>query len=524
MPSLLHIKEMGGEIGLDIMKLRMENIVKEFPGVRALNNVTITVRQGEILSIVGENGAGKSTLMKILSGVYPHGEYAGQIVVDEEPKRFQAPSDAEKAGIAMIYQELNPFFDLSIAENIFLGVYPRKKKGIVDWSLLYRQAEQILGKLGLQIEVRMSMRQLGTSRQQLVAIARALARNASILVLDEPTSSLTQNEQETLFNLLRLLKDEGKSIIYISHKLDEIFQLADRIIVLRDGTNAGAFKVKEVTSDIIVKAMIGRDIREMFPQNKAAKQETVLEVKNLNIRHTYANKELIENISFRVRKGEILGIAGLVGSGRSEILNSIFGSYKGFYKAEVWIEGKKVNIKGPLQARLAGIGLLTEDRRKSGIIGIMGIDFNITLPTLRKIAQHFRINKRKEERIAGKFVADLRIKTPSVKTHVENLSGGNQQKVVIAKWLNTVPKVLLLDEPTRGIDIGAKVEIYHLMNRLAEEGMSIVWVSSELPELLAISDRVIVLKDGAIRGEFNRDEATQEKVMAIATGSSKLSG
>jgi D-xylose transport system ATP-binding protein len=500
----------------------MENIVKQFSGVRALNNVSITVNEGEIVALVGENGAGKSTLMKVLSGVYKYGEYEGKIIIDENEQKFLAPAGAEKAGVEMIYQELNPFLDLSIAENIFMGIFPEKGMGIIDWAKMYSSSEELLAKIDFKFDVRRSLRNLGASQQQLVAIARALARNASILVLDEPTSSLTAGELEKLFELLNLLKSEGKSIIYISHRLDEIFKIADRIYVLRDGNNVGEFATNETTSDVIVRTMIGRDIKDMYPQNQAVKGEVVLKVKDMTILHPYANKELVNGISFNVRKGEIVGIAGLVGSGRSEILNSIFGSYKGLYSAEVFIDSKKVSIKSPLDARVVGIALLTEDRRKNGIIGIMGVDANITLPTLKKITKNFIINKFEEKKVANKFVQDLRIKTPTVKTLVSNLSGGNQQKVVISKWLNTVPKVLLMDEPTRGIDVGAKVEIYQLMNKLTEQGIAIIWVSSEIPELLAISDRILVLRDGAIKGEFTRDEATQETVMMIATGSNKV--
>jgi D-xylose transport system ATP-binding protein len=497
----------------------MEHISKAFSGVPALRNVDFRVKKGEVAALIGENGAGKSTLMKVLSGVYKYGEYSGDIFINGAKAKFSSPSDAENAGVSMIYQELSPFLDLSIAENIYMGNYPTNLGRTVDWTKLYDMSKKLLETLGLDYDVKMALRRLGASQQQLVAIARALARDSAILVFDEPTSSLTSSETRNLFGIIKNLRDRGKSVVYISHKLDEIFAVADRIDVLRDGENSGEFEIGKCEAKDIIKSMIGRDISQMYPVNNAKKGAVVMEVKNLNVRHPYVpDKKLIDDVGFSVREGEILGLVGLVGSGRTEILNSIFGSHKGNYSREQILEGKKTEIKNPYEARNARMALITENRRFNGIVGIMGIDTNITLPYLKSVQTSLIIDKKKETGIAAKYVEELRIKCSSVKMRLEYLSGGNQQKVVLSKWLNTSPRVLLMDEPTRGIDVGSKVEIYEIMNKLAESGIAIVWASSEMPEILAVSDRVLVLYDGTIRGQFSRGEADQEKILALASG------
>jgi D-xylose transport system ATP-binding protein len=496
----------------------MERVSKTFSGVPALTNVDFRVKKGEVAALVGENGAGKSTLMKILSGVYKYGEYGGGIFINGGEAKFSSPSDAENAGVSMIYQELSPFLDMSIAENIYMGNYPTNFGG-VHWAKLYDMSKKLLETLGLDYDVKMTLRRLGASQQQLVSIARALARDSAILVFDEPTSSLTNSETRNLFGIIKNLRDSGKSVVYISHKLDEIFAVADRINVLRDGENAGEFETGRCEAKDIIKSMIGRDISQMYPVNKAKKGAVVMEVKNLTVGHPYVpDKKLIDGIDFSVREGEILGLVGLVGSGRTEILNSIFGSHKGNHSHELILEGKKTEIKNPYEARNARMALITENRRFNGIVGIMGIDTNITLPYLKSVQRSFVIDKRKEAGTAAKYVEELRIKCSSVKMRLEYLSGGNQQKVVFSKWLNTSPRILLMDEPTRGVDVGSKVEIYEIMNKLAESGIAIVWASSEMPEILAVSDRILVLYGGTIKGQFSRGEADQEKILALASG------
>ncbi len=497
--------------------LEMKNIDMYFPGVHALKSVSLGIKRGEVVALLGENGAGKSTLMKILSGVYNN--YEGEIYIDGSLRRFSDPGDAEKSGVAMIYQELNPFLDLSIAENIYLNRLPKTKLKSIDWKKLYKSAAEVVTRLGMNADVRVTMRSLGASEQQLVAIARALVSNSSIFILDEPTSSLTEKETQQLFNVINEIKSSGKCIIYISHKLDEIFRIADKTVVLRDGNNVGECSATVENSDTIIHMMIGRDIKQMYPINTAQKGEVVFEVRNLKIQHAYAaEKTMIDNIDFSVRKGEILGLAGLVGSGRSEILNAIFGSYRGLYKGDFFLEGKRISVTSPSVARKLGIALLTEDRRRNGVVGIMGIDNNVTLASLEQICTFLRINRKKERQIAERYVDELAIKCSSIKMPVANLSGGNQQKTVLAKWLNTSPKILLLDEPTRGIDVGYKIEIYKIMNQLVEEGITIIWVSSELPELLAISDRIIALHNGKVCGELYRGDISEERVMKLITG------
>jgi D-xylose transport system ATP-binding protein len=497
----------------------MERISKAFSGVPALTNVDFKVKKGEVAALVGENGAGKSTLMKVLSGVYKYGEYGGDIFINGAKAGFSSPSDAENAGVSMIYQELSPFLDMSIAENIYMGNYPTNFGRTVHWAKLYDMSKKLLETLGLDYDVKMTLRRLGASQQQLVSIARALARDSAILVFDEPTSSLTNSETRNLFGIIKNLRDRGKSVVYISHKLDEIFAVTDRINVMRDGENAGEFETGRCDAKDIIKSMIGRDISQMYPVNGAQKGAVVMEVKNLTVSHPYVpDKKMIDGIGFSVKKGEILGLVGLVGSGRTEILNSIFGSHRGNYSLELILEGKKTEIKNPYEARNARMALITENRRTNGIVGIMGIDTNITLPYLKSVQKSLVIDKRKETGIALKYVEELRIKCSSVKMFLDFLSGGNQQKVVLSKWLNTSPAILLMDEPTRGIDVGSKVEIYEIMNKLAESGIAIVWASSEMPEILAVSDRVLVLYGGEIKGQFSRGEADQEKILALASG------
>ena len=498
--------------------LEMKNIVKEFPGVKALDGVTFDLHKGEFHALVGENGAGKSTLMKVLSGVYPYPEYEGEIYVGDELKRFRNIREAEDAGIAIIFQELSLVKELSVGENIFLGREPARF-GIINWNELYHRATNLLKELNLPLDPRTPVGNLGIGQQQLVEIAKALSQKAQILVLDEPTAALTESEVEILFGILKDLKSRGVGMIYISHKLDEVFTLSDRITVLRDGKTVGTHPTSELDKNKVIAAMVGREVENIFPVVKHQHGETVLEVKNLSANDpNVSGKKLVDDVSFSVKKGEVLGIAGLMGAGRSELLMSIFGAQVERTGGEFFVEGKKVNIASPSDAIRHGIGFVTEDRKRFGLLLDQTILNNLTLAGLQRIGGKFLTNRGKETAAAGEPMQTLRIKANSVMTVTGTLSGGNQQKVVLGKWLLTKPKILFLDEPTRGIDVGAKQEIYAQINKLAESGLAIVLVSSELPEVLGLSDRVIVLHEGKMTGEFTRAEATPEKVMACATG------
>ncbi|CEP69532.1 ABC transporter-like [Moorella glycerini] len=505
-------------MGADAL-LEMKNITKKFFGVTALDNVNLDLRQGEILGLVGENGAGKSTLMKILSGAYPAGTYDGEIYLDGQLRTFQNKHQSEVAGIEMIYQEISLHLDLTVAENIFLGRLPSKKNFWVDWNRVYQEARLALEMVNLKVDVRKPVRSLSTSQQQLVAIAKALVRRPKILVLDEPTSALTEAETKNLLELLLKLKTDGVSCIYISHKLDEVFTIADRITVLRDGRTIAAYERQAVDPERVVEDMVGRKITNMYPKLEVTPGPEALRVEHLTVPHPLATKKnIIEDVSFTVRKGEILGLAGLVGSGRSELVNAVFGALPTRGEPAIYLEGRQVRIKNPLQAIQLGLGLVTEDRRRSGFVGTLNIRQNISLASLGKISRRGFIIPSKEMKEVGRLVRQLQIKAPSTEKSVLALSGGNQQKVVLAKWLLRDVKVLFLDEPTRGIDVGAKIEIYNLINTLAQNGVAIVMISSELPELLSMCDRFLVLAKGKIQDEFYRHEASQERVMRAATG------
>jgi D-xylose transport system ATP-binding protein len=498
--------------------LEMKNITKEFPGVKALDSVNFDLREREILAIVGENGAGKSTLMKILSGAYSHHEYTGDIILNGKPQMFNSPADSERCRIQMIYQETNAILDLNIAENIFVGRYPKKRNNTIDWKQVYSESEKVLEKIGLKINPHELLRKLNTSQQQLVAIAKAIRANPSILVLDEPTSTLTQNECDNLFNILNELVGEGISCIYISHKLDEVFRISDRIIVMRDGKIAGSFNKGTFERKDIVTCMVGREIINMYPKQKLDISDEILRIEHMFVQHPYNPlKNIIADVSFSLYKGEILGLVGLVGSGRSELANAIFGVKQPKSKGSIYMNGQKLRIEKPGDALSYGIALATEDRKKNGIVLIGSIKENISLASLDRISNFGNINRRKEEKRAQYQFDNLQIKAPGLETKVINLSGGNQQKVVLGKWLNTTIKVLILDEPTRGIDIGTKVEIYNIMNKLASEGVGIIMISSELPELIGMCDRFLVLANGKINAELRQNEADEVTIMMAAT-------
>lgn len=500
--------------------LETRAIVKDFPGVRALDDVTFHLRKGEVLGLVGENGAGKSTLMKIFSGAYPAHTYDGDILVDGMPRSFAGPKDSQKAGIAIIYQELNLIPELTVAENIYLGREPViGKTGIIDQRKLYEQAEELLASLNIPLEAREQIKNLGIGRQQMVEIAKALSYQAKILILDEPTSALTDQEVEALFKMIKSLRGRGVSMIYISHKLDEIFKVTDRVTVLRDGKTIDTRPAAGLNRQELVSLMVGRDIDDMYPKGAAKVGDVILEVRDLFVDHPFlAGEKIVREVNFSVRRGEILGISGLMGSGRSELVTSIFGAFPADSSGEVYIEGKRVEINSPSDAIDCGLGLVTEDRKLFGLVLGMQVSENITLSCLERLSWYQIIDRSREDELVRGYIDALRIKTRSPETIISTLSGGNQQKAVIAKWLATCPKVLLLDEPTRGVDVAAKVEIYQLMNKLTAEGIGIIMVSSDLPEVLGMSDRILVMHEGRMAKELRKEEATQEKIMFYATG------
>ncbi len=504
--------------------LEMQGIIKDFPGVRALNNVNFEARSGELLALMGENGAGKSTLMKVLSGVWPHPTYEGDIILRGKKVQFANTKEAEAAGIAIIYQELNLIPGLTVAENIFLDRQFTDSKGKISWSKTFAETQKILDELGIgDIRPTDLVQNITVGKQQMVEIAKALSLKAEILVLDEPTSALTDKEVKDLFRIVRKLKADGVCMCYISHKMEEIEQIADRIAVLRDGETIGdVTPIADITLDQIIARMVGRDIKDMFPKVDATPGEVTLEVNNL----TVVNPDLpgtykVKNASFVARKGEILGISGLMGAGRTELVEGVFGAYPQHTTGEVKLNGNKLNIKSPKDAIDAGIALLTEDRKALGLFLDKSIAFNTTISSLETVSSKVLgiLNNQRERKIVKEYVDQLGVKTPSIETVIGTLSGGNQQKVILGKWLNSKPDVFILDEPTRGIDIGAKVEIYKLLNDLVSQGVTVIMISSELPEVLGMCDRILVMCEGEIVSNFERDQAKKEAIMAYATGS-----
>lgn len=500
--------------------LEMRNISKSFPGVKALSDVSFSVARGEIHCLVGENGAGKSTLMKVLSAVYPYGDFQGDIILNGKKEQFKNISDSEKAGIAIIYQELALVPEMTIYENLFLG-HEIQKATIVDWNATIHFAVELMKKVRLKADPSIKVKDLGVGKQQLVEIAKALSRNVKLLILDEPTAALNEDDCENLFFILRELKAEGVTSIMISHKLKEVINIADTVTVLRDGKTICTLssQKKEVSEAVLIKHMVGREIDNIFPlRKKKPSEELVLAVENWQVWDKSLGRQILKNISFKIRKGEIIGFAGLMGSGRTELARSLFGnpdSYSVYGK--ISIEGREHKIRSPGNAITLGLAYASEDRKKNGLVLIQDIKQNISLAKLKALSDFGIVDANKEIKIAEEYRKALNIKTPSIDQKVLNLSGGNQQKVSVAKWLFVKPKVLILDEPTRGIDVGAKYEIYTIMNRLVEEGMSIIMISSELPEILGMSDRIYVVSSGRITGELSTEEANQERIMELAT-------
>lgn len=496
--------------------LKMEGISKQFPGVKALDGVNLEVRKSEVHALLGENGAGKSTLLKILAGVYTRD--SGRIVIDGNEVQHLDPKRAEELGIAVIYQEFSTLPHLSVAENIFLANQPLHKDGLrIDWKACRSRSSELLKRVGLDIDPDTLICDLKIAQQQMVEIAKALSKNARIIVMDEPTAPLTQREIENLFAVIRELKNQGVSVIYVSHRLVEIKQICDRITFLRDGRQVGQADVDQVEMKDMIRMMVGREMADMYPKAHTEIGGELLRVENI------VTAEKLKGVSFSLKKGEILGIAGLVGAGRTELARAVFGADP-IQSGKVYLEGKELKKRSVRESIAAGMGLVPEDRKRQGLVLMMNVAHNITLASLRKYISLGKLHLKNEEKSALHFVDKLDIATPSILQETSNLSGGNQQKVVLSKWLCAECKALIIDEPTRGIDVGAKKEIYELMGELVSEGIGIVMISSELPELIGVCDRILVMHEGQITGELGRELFSEERIMAYATGQAGAEG
>ena len=500
--------------------LEMNNISKTFPGVKALDEVNFKVKKGEIHCLVGENGAGKSTLMKVLSGVYPHGDYEGDIVFDGQVQKYSGISDSEKAGIAIIYQELALVPELTVYENIFLG-HEIKKGRLIDWNETILKSKELLNKVKLNVDPSSKVKEHGVGKRQLIEIAKALSKEVKLLILDEPTAALNEDDSENLLTLLKELKSHGVTSIMISHKLKEVIAIADTVTVLRDGKTicSKSNEDEPISEPFIIKNMVGRDIDNIYPKREEHNiGEVIFEVKNWNAFDYKQGRDILKNIDFDVREGEVVGIAGLMGAGRTEFAHSVFGNISNYkLSGEIKFLGMAVQLRNPYDAIKAGIAYVSEDRKGDGLILIDDIKQNITLANLKKFSPNGLINKNEEVKIASWYKDSMNIKAPSIEQKVGNLSGGNQQKVSFAKWLFVSPKLLILDEPTRGIDVGAKYEIYTIINDLISKGLSIIMISSELPEILGMCDRIYVMAEGKMTGVLSSEEANQEIIMQMAT-------
>ena len=493
---------------MDKAFLEIKNISKSVPGIKALNRVSFSVMPGEVLALIGENGAGKSTLMKILSGVYEKDE--GEIIINGSPVELNSPLKSQHMGISIIYQELNLLLNMNIAENIFLGREQRRKvKEFINKKEMRRKAQALLGEVGLGVDTTTLVGTLSTAQKQMIEVAKALSFNSKLIIMDEPTSSLTDKETNILFDIISRLKKRGVSIIFITHRIKEIFVISDRVAIIRDGEMVSVKKADETSENEVISGMVGRSIDDIFYKEKTKIGDIVLEVKNLS------TKTLLRDINFSLRRGEILGFAGLVGSGRSEIVRAVFGIDKRD-TGDIFINNKKTRINNTVDALRNRIGFVPEDRKEQALILKMNVRSNLTLAALKGFKKNLFIDRQKEARAAKEYIKKLEIKTPGDRQIVNNLSGGNQQKVVIGKWMETAPKILILDEPTRGIDVKTKKEIYMLMSRLASEGVAILMISSELPEIIGMSDRIIVIHEGRIKGEMPAEHATQEAIMKMA--------
>jgi methyl-galactoside transport system ATP-binding protein len=494
--------------------IEMRGISKSFPGVKALDNVSIEVRAGSVHALMGENGAGKSTLMKCLFGIYEPDE--GQIMLAGKKMSFAGAKQALDAGISMIHQELHPIPFRSVMENIWLGRYPTRGIGpfsLINNKKMYRDTKALFEGLDMEIDPKVWVKNLSVSKIQSMEIAKAVSYDAKVIIMDEPTSSLTENEVKHLFSIIRKLRDEGRAIIYISHKMEEILEIADEVTIMRDGAVVGTYPSKELTTDLIIKRMVGRDLTHRFPPRENVPGEVIFKVENF----TSANPRSFKDVSFELRRGEVLGLGGLVGAQRTELVESIFGM-RLLQRGKIFINGKEVSIKNPIQAKAHKIALLTEERRTTGIFPVLSVSDNTLIANIsRYIGRFLLLDRRRGAKDVQKSVDSLRVKTPSAATLMQNLSGGNQQKVIVARWLLTEPDILILDEPTRGIDVGAKYEIYTIIADLAKRGKSIIMISSEMPELLGMSDRIMVMCEGRATGILDGKTATQERIMELAT-------
>lgn len=486
--------------------LTLKNITKEFPGVKALDDVTINIERGTIHGLVGENGAGKSTLIKVLAGIYQPNK--GEIILDGKPCRFNSPIEARRAGISVVHQEIKLAEPLSVAENMFLGNV-QLKNGLVDWKGMRRRAREIVEDLGMDIDINAQVSSLTVAKKQIVEIMHAINNNSRILIMDEPSAVLTDRELEVMFRIVKQLRDKGITIIYISHRLDEIFGLCSNVSVLRDGCHIDTIPVASVDRQGLINMMVGREMGQEYPKEVGNVGGTILEVKNLS-------RGILQDISFEVKSGEGFGISGLVGAGRTELARAILGIDKP-ESGEVYVRGKKVHYRTFADAIRDGLGLIQEDRKLQGLVQIMSVKRNTTLVNMKRVLRAGVISSSLEEKLSKEYADKLHVVTPSMETEVQYLSGGNQQKVVIAKWLFQNSEILFLDEPTRGIDVGAKAEIYRLINRMAKEGKTIIMISSEMPELLGMCDRIMVMHEGHKMGELNAAEATQAKIMALCS-------
>ena len=500
--------------------LDMRDIIKDFNGVKALNGISLKVRPGECVGLCGENGAGKSTLMKVLSAVYPHGTWDGQIFWEGQELKAKSIRETEEAGIVIIHQELMLVPNLSVAENIFMGNEITQPGGRMNYAAMFKRAEELMHELKMpDLNVAQPVMNYGGGHQQLIEIAKALNKKAKLLILDEPTSSLTKAETQILLDIIKDLKKKNVACVMISHKLDEIAEVCDTISVIRDGTHVGTRPMSGMDTNEIITMMVGREIKNLFPREEHPIGDVIFEAKNFTCWDVNNPlRKRVDNVSFSLRKGEILGVAGLVGAGRTELAMAIFGCYPGHSEGEVTLEGKKLRVPSPKDAVAQGICMVPEDRKRHGIVPLMGVGQNITMSVLENYSSFGKVNAEAELQTINKSIERMRIKTASPNLAIRGLSGGNQQKAVVSKMLLPNPKVLILDEPTRGVDVGAKYEIYKLMFELVKQGLSIIMISSELPEVLGISDRVLVMGEGRLRGDFVNEGLTQEKVMTAALG------
>ncbi|MHB1456841.1 MAG: sugar ABC transporter ATP-binding protein [Armatimonadota bacterium] len=501
---------------LDVKKLR-----KTFPGVVALDDVSFGLIPGEVHALCGENGAGKSTLIKCISGVYPASSYDGEILLDGHPIAFTGTHDAENAGIAVIHQELALVREMTVAENIFLGCEP-VSGWTIDWNQVYSRASELLKEYNLDIDPSVRVGDLGIGKQQMVEIAKALSKNSRILLLDEPTAALTETEVDVLLNIVRQLKNRGITCVYISHKLDEIFNISDRITVLRDGLAVATLPTAQTDKSEVIRYMVGREITDFYPRRKTEIGDVILSVKDLSVKDDIEQKMVVENISFEARAGEVLGIGGLIGAGRTELIKHIFGAFGQRIGGIVTLNGSVLENNTPSDSISRGLTLVSEDRKRSGLIPEETVGFNLSLSSLAKYIRSGMIDANQEMSVNQEFMDSLRIKAPGQGTPINTLSGGNQQKVVLGKALMTEPNVIFLDEPTRGIDVGAKLEVYELINELTSQNKAVVLISSELPELMGMSDRIMILSAGRIGGTFEAGQATQESIMRAAMAYSGL--